>query len=396
MLTTDQNRSKILRHLHTFKGVGWEMSSKLGRIYEERGRFLVRLPGGIRIFCDRQHYSFYSRQHAQVTLGQIQAEIQRGIFDPDWYSKSRKSLHSFEVYVTQWLTRLDKRYQRGDISGSHYRHSRHYVNTMFMPRFGHSELSEIKTKDIRDFFLDLECSAKTQLNIMSTLHKILAAAHQDELITEIPSFPKYNVPDPNWKWTSVEIQEKIFEHLDPEAIFPIYFLVSHGCRPGEARALTWADLDLQNDTITICKAVSDGKIRHTKSRRARVIPMDNTWKEMLLQQPRPLNPNTHVFLHKGKPLSDSWLTRKWNSACKMGGVDGLNLYSGSRHSFASQLVNQGASLAIIGRFLGHSTPTMTRRYAHLDMEPLRQVQENRVTKNRFQQVVSNRVLAFSK
>jgi hypothetical protein len=46
------------------------------------------------------------------------------------------------VYVTQWLTRLDKRYQRGDISGSHYRHSRHYVNTMFMPRFGQSELSD--------------------------------------------------------------------------------------------------------------------------------------------------------------------------------------------------------------------------------------------------------------
>jgi integrase len=36
-----------------------------------------------------------------------------------------------------------------------------------------------------------------------------------------------------------------------------------------------------------------------------------------------------------------------------------------RHSFASQLVSSGASLALIGSLLGHSSPAATARYSHL-------------------------------
>jgi site-specific recombinase XerD len=42
-----------------------------------------------------------------------------------------------------------------------------------------------------------------------------------------------------------------------------------------------------------------------------------------------------------------------------------------RHSFASQLVSQGASLPLIGALLGHTQAQTTARYAHLFDDPQR-------------------------
>ena len=42
-----------------------------------------------------------------------------------------------------------------------------------------------------------------------------------------------------------------------------------------------------------------------------------------------------------------------------------------RHSFASIGAGRGLGLPIVGKLLGHSTPSTTNRYAHLDADPLR-------------------------
>lgn len=41
-----------------------------------------------------------------------------------------------------------------------------------------------------------------------------------------------------------------------------------------------------------------------------------------------------------------------------------------RHTFASRLVERGASLYQVGKLLGHRDPRMTARYAHLSTEGL--------------------------
>jgi site-specific recombinase XerD len=44
-----------------------------------------------------------------------------------------------------------------------------------------------------------------------------------------------------------------------------------------------------------------------------------------------------------------------------------------RHSFASNIVNAGGSLPVIGALLGHRSTQTTARYAHLADDPLRDV-----------------------
>jgi len=49
----------------------------------------------------------------------------------------------------------------------------------------------------------------------------------------------------------------------------------------------------------------------------------------------------------------------------------LTLYNATRHSFASNLVNQGVPLDRIQVEMGHSSEKMTRRYAHLNLDQRR-------------------------
>jgi hypothetical protein len=46
-----------------------------------------------------------------------------------------------------------------------------------------------------------------------------------------------------------------------------------------------------------------------------------------------------------------------------------------RHSFASVGTDEGDSLQVIGRLLGHSKITTTQRYAHLSVNPVRDAVE---------------------
>ena len=58
------------------------------------------------------------------------------------------------------------------------------------------------------------------------------------------------------------------------------------------------------------------------------------------------------------------IKKSWAALLERAGIKKLRLHD-LRHSFASQLVNSGASLELIGSLLGHSSPTTTARYSHL-------------------------------
>ena len=56
------------------------------------------------------------------------------------------------------------------------------------------------------------------------------------------------------------------------------------------------------------------------------------------------------------------------------GLGGVRLHD-LRHTYASFGAGSGLGLPIIGRLLGHTQPSTTARYAHLDNDPLRRASE---------------------
>lgn len=74
---------------------------------------------------------------------------------------------------------------------------------------------------------------------------------------------------------------------------------------------------------------------------------------------------TAVRKFAGRPtITRNPLSRGFKRAAKAAGYGHLHLHD-LRHSTASQLLNAGADLGVVGMILGHRKPSSTRRYAHL-------------------------------
>jgi integrase len=83
------------------------------------------------------------------------------------------------------------------------------------------------------------------------------------------------------------------------------------------------------------------------------------------------SPNSeHLFpgTAAGSPLKD--VKKFWTSVMRQAGITGYRRHD-NRHTYASHLVSSGLSLEIVGRLLGHTHPSTTKRYAHLADDPLR-------------------------
>ena len=66
----------------------------------------------------------------------------------------------------------------------------------------------------------------------------------------------------------------------------------------------------------------------------------------------------------GKFISAKYRANVLNAACAAAKLRKVRFHD-LRHTFASQAIQQGVPLPVLQAWLGHSTITMTMRYAHL-------------------------------
>jgi integrase len=140
---------------------------------------------------------------------------------------------------------------------------------------------------------------------------------------------------------------------------PIVMTALHtGMRKSEILGLKWQDVDFRAKTITV---------HRTKNNELRVIPMNQTLYDEVLQLPRRLH-SAYIFCHEDGERYDE-VKRSFKTACRKVGITDFRFHD-LRHTFASHLVMNGINLKTVQYLLGHKDIRMTLRYAHLSGEHL--------------------------
>jgi len=140
-------------------------------------------------------------------------------------------------------------------------------------------------------------------------------------------------------------------------LFPVVLLaISTGMRKTEIMTLTWQDVDFHQNRITL---------HHTKNKERRVVPLVGKAKATLKEFSTVRHIDSDLlFPGKTKSKKPMDLRAPWKLVLKEADITDFRFHD-LRHSAASYLAMNGASLAEIAEVLGHKTLQMVQRYAHL-------------------------------
>jgi integrase len=136
-----------------------------------------------------------------------------------------------------------------------------------------------------------------------------------------------------------------------------------GCRSHEAMSARWDAPDLDAGTWTKPGATTKQKTDH-------VVPLSSPARQLLAKLRRQTNSEWVFPAPESSTGHRVTIAKSWRILCKTAKISGLRVHD-LRHSFASQLVSEGASLPLIGALLGHTQAQTTARYAHLFDDPQR-------------------------
>lgn len=150
-----------------------------------------------------------------------------------------------------------------------------------------------------------------------------------------------------------------------------FFLAFHtGMRLSEIINLRWEDVDLDKKFIYIRNNASFT----TKSKKDRVIPINSKLFNMLVNRiQRMTNGREPIFVFEkvhGVKLHPEWTSKKFKDIIRELEMDDRIHFHTLRHSFASNLVQKGASIYIVKELMGHSDVSITQIYSHLQKEDL--------------------------
>ncbi|MGH8644168.1 MAG: tyrosine-type recombinase/integrase [Gammaproteobacteria bacterium] len=182
---------------------------------------------------------------------------------------------------------------------------------------------------------------------------------------------KQREPQGRVRWISREEADRLIfcaKHIQRASHLPdfIRLAINTGMRRGELLGLEWERLDLEANLIHL-------NAHHTKAGKRRSVPLNAEAREAIMEracfraQHCPASP--WVFCDRsGRRIGE--VKHSFATACKRARIVAFRIHD-LRHTCAAWLVSAGVPLAEVRDLLGHSSITMTERYAHLAPENVR-------------------------
>jgi integrase len=241
---------------------------------------------------------------------------------------------------------------------------RNQIRAEIRPTLGRLKVAEVQFRDIDRLHHKISQRAPTQANrALALLSRMFSMAIKWQMRRDNPcKGVEKNPEEKRSRYLSgdelARLSAALAELRDQTAANAIRLLLLTGARRGELLRARWQDINFERGQWS--KPASS-----TKQAKLHVVPLSAPALQLLSgMRERAGDDAEWVFPAVIKSGPRTNLDLAWNEARTTAGIADIRLHD-LRHSFASQLASSGASLPLIGALLGHATPQMTARYAHL-------------------------------
>lgn len=336
---------------------------------------------------------FETRKEAQDWLAQVQHEKNTGQFvEPD------KAV--FGDWLNRWLTV----YVKPKIRPASYANYKDVARNHIIPALGNIPLQKLTTDMIQEFYNRksengrLDGKGGLSPRIIHLIHQVingaLKQAVRQKLITHNPA--EYTTR-PSLKYRemqplAVEEVNRYLEAAREDRLYAAFLLeLTTGLRRGELLAITWDNLDLAKQTLSIKQSLS--RVRYvdegiskleaqdTKTESGkRTIPLLPEVAQELKRHKARQNEEKLFFGQAyqdknlvfatpiGTPIEPRNFHRKHTAILQKAGLRHVRLHD-LRHTFATIVLNQGENPENLRALLGHAkTSTTLDLYCHSDDE----------------------------
>lgn len=268
------------------------------------------------------------------------------------------------------------------------------LNNRLLPKFRNRQLSTITSTDIQSYINSLsELSEARVQSILIVLKSILDNAKSDGYIRVNPAAKiRINAQKSEEKRSLTKEERTTIEnisetHVDGVMLALLYYT---GMRNGEARALLWSDIDLENDQISIHGSIKENDgvyIGSTKTESSvRTVPIPEKLHSILQHEYESKGCKQEDYLihlrsNPGKPITAHELRIRWSrimQACNMGEKAELTRHihwdasitpHALRHNYTTMLYENGIDPYTAAKLLGHSSINTTMDiYTHFSKQ----------------------------
>lgn len=333
---------------------------------------------------------------AEKVAKQISAAITLDQFNLT--KKEEQTQPNFSVYSATWLeTQIN-----GILAVATYERYGEVLKRDVIPYFGEMPLDKITVKDVRDFINKLVKAGRTTRSISlsrTVLSSCLSEAVIEGLINKNPvkefnqsrkrsttveaRRPKAHKVDP-FKNHEVRKYVDFVMTASPDMYGPMFLCdFRTGLRLGELIALHWSDIDWDNSRIHMQRMYKRGKITDLKNGKDRYVDMSVQLHEVLANLLKVREDeaeadgdselNEIIFHYNGGYRAQNTVRKAYKKYLKQAGLRDARVHD-MRHTLASQLLSNGATLIYVKELLGHSSiKTTVDLYGHLVPGSFREV-----------------------
>lgn len=233
-------------------------------------------------------------------------------------------------------------------------------------------LNGIEIKSITVESIEKIAEAKASYTAPATVNRLLSliksvlndANKKWNVLESVPYIRLRKEPAGRTRWLDPDEVKKLANELPTHLKAMFLFAIASGQRTTNIRLLKWKDISFDRKSFVISGDSFKNGSTH-------FVPL-NKLALRILEEQKGKHPE-YVFTYEGRPVTRC-STEAWKKAKIRAGIEDFHFHD-SRHTTASHLLMNGASLLDVSEILGHSSLDMTKRYSHLSKNHLISVSE---------------------